>query len=115
MDYSFKNANQLSGGIEYTKKKSEPFRNQLIMFDKYFFQVGGYYNNEYLVLRGQQIKDAGITLGVGINSFSTGLGTMFNVQLGTRGTTANNLIRENYFQVGVTISYTSSWLKYKLQ
>lgn len=115
MDYSFKNANQISGGLEYTKRKNEVFHNQIVPFDKYFFQIGGYYNNEYLVLRGQQIKDAGITLGVGINSFSSGLGTMFNVQLGTRGTTANNLIRENYFQVGVTISYTGSWLKYKLQ
>lgn len=115
MDYSFKNAHQISGGVEYTKKKDEFFRNQIVSFDKYFFQLGGYYNKEYLVLRGQQIRDAGITLGVGINSFSSGLGTMFNVQLGTRGTTVNNLIRENYFQVGVTISYTSSWLKYKLQ
>ncbi|MDE1191319.1 MAG: hypothetical protein PW786_04165 [Arachidicoccus sp.] len=114
-NYSFKNANQISGGIEYTKRKNEFFRNQIIPFDKYFYQLGGYYNQEYLVMKGQQISNAGISLGVGFNSFTSGLGTMFNVQLGTRGTTKNNLIRGNYFQIGVTISYQSNWIKYKFQ
>ncbi|HEY0297948.1 MAG TPA: hypothetical protein VGB84_01890 [Arachidicoccus sp.] len=114
-DYSFQNANQISGGIEYTKRKNEVYRNQIVPFDKYFFQLGGYYNEEYLTIRGQQLKDAGVTLGVGINSFQSGLGTMFNLRFGSRGTTNDNLIRENYFQIGVTLSYQSNWIKYKVQ
>lgn len=118
LDYSFTNSNQISGGIEYTKRKNIVLRNHIVPFDKYFFQIGGYYNNEYLSVRGYQLTDAALTLGVGINYLSTtgtGFSTLFNVQLGSRGTTKNNLIKENYIQLGVTISFISDWVKYKLQ
>ncbi|ANI89679.1 hypothetical protein A9P82_10495 [Arachidicoccus ginsenosidimutans] len=115
-DYSFQNSHQVSGGIEYTKRKNIPVQgsNNFVAFDKYFFQFGGYYGNEYLVMRGQQLKNTGITLGVGVNSFKTGLGYMFNFQIGSRGTTVNNLIKENYFQMGVTISYIDQWKRWRL-
>jgi len=115
--YTFVNSRQISAGVEYTKRKNIaiPNTNSIIPFDKYFYQIGGYYGNEYLEIRGKQLVNAGITLGVGSNSLKTGLGYMFNLSIGTRGTTANQLIKEDYFQLGVTITYEDFWNRFKLR
>lgn len=112
--YSFQNSDQYSGGIEYTKKKTVIINNRMYQLEKYYFQLGGFYNREYLRINGQQLTDKGITFGIGINSLKTQLGYMFSAQIGSRGTTANNLIKENYFQLGVGVTFRDLWLKRKM-
>ena len=115
--YTFVNSRQINAGVEYTKRKNIaiPNTNSIVAFDKYFYQFGGYYGNEYLDIQGKQLINAGFTLGVGVNSLKTGLGCMFNLQVGTRGTTANQLIKEDYFQLGVTVTYEDFWNRIKLR
>src|SRR6185312_12525484 len=70
---------------------------------------GVYYGNSYLQINGEQIKDMGVTAGFGINSLKTPLAYSITFQYGVKGTTKNNLIRENYFNVTFNINYGSIW------
>ncbi|WP_431215200.1 hypothetical protein ACQ86N_11045 [Puia sp. P3] len=51
----------------------------------------------------------GVTAGFGINSLKTPLAYSITFQYGVKGTTKNNLIRENYFNVTFNINYGSIW------
>ncbi|MDR0794067.1 MAG: hypothetical protein LBE82_12240 [Chitinophagaceae bacterium] len=113
--YTFNNSERWSGGLEYAIPKTAPFRGQLLSYEKYFFQVGGFRSKDYLRIRGTQLTNTGITLGVGINgnparsTTLSYLSYMLNFQFGTLGTTSNNLIKQNYLQVGFIISYRDFW------
>ncbi|AYD46738.1 hypothetical protein [Arachidicoccus soli] len=107
--YSLQNSNNYSAGIEFAKNKTVVINNGLYNYEKYFFQVGGFYTQEYLNIRGQQITNKGATFGVGVNAMRSSLGYMFNFQVGTRGTQINNLIKENYFQLGIVVTFKDLW------
>lgn len=75
------------------------------------FRTGGYYNTTYLELRGEQMKDYGITFGVGIpwrNEKNLLTKTSFNLsyQMGWQGSLKNNLVKETYqvFSIGFTLN-----------
>jgi len=76
---------------------------------KYFLQTGAYYSNSYLKIYGQQLQDYGITFGAGFNAKRSQLAYQFSLEIGKRGTTQNNLIRENYVQAGITLLYRDFW------
>ena len=74
------------------------------------FRAGGYYNNSYLKINGVQIKDYGMTFGIGIpwkNERNLLTNSSFNIsyQLGQRGSYKNGLVKETYqvFSVGFTL------------
>ncbi|MEI6184209.1 MAG: hypothetical protein WCP65_01685 [Bacteroidota bacterium] len=78
---------------------------------EYFFQGGFYYTNSYLQINGKQINDVGGSIGVGYNSSSFGMSAALLV--GSRGTTTMNLVKENYTQFSVTLSYRDFWITAK--
>ena len=51
-------------------------------YEKYCLQAGAYYSNNYLVVNGYQLKDAGFTFGIG-SSIKRELGYQLNLQLGS--------------------------------
>ena len=105
-NYELANSNKISAGFEYSKRT--PVLNSLV--EKYYLQAGLFYSNSYLKTYGQQLKDYGITFGAGFNSKQSQFGYQLNLQIGQRGTTLNNLIKENYIQAGVTLTYRDFWL-----
>jgi hypothetical protein len=66
-------------------------------------QFGAYYNSGYLYVHNKQISDFGVTIGTAGNIRSL----LYNVSLevGQRGTRSADLIRENYFQLTLGLSY----------
>jgi len=74
-----------------------------------YFQSGLYYGESYLQINGQQIKDMGATVGFGINSLKSPLAYSIVFQYGIKGTTSNDLIRQNYTNVTFMINYGSIW------
>ena len=73
-------------------------------------RAGGYYNNTYLEINGNQVKDYGITFGVGIpwrNEKNLLTKTSFNLayQIGWKGTLKDGLVKESYqvFSVGLVL------------
>lgn len=103
--YNIASSERGSFGFELSKKKS--LYNSKVELS--YFQSGLYYGKSYLQINGQEIKDMGITAGFGINSLKTPLAYSITFQYGIKGTTQNNLIRENYFNVNFLINYGSIW------
>jgi hypothetical protein len=62
-----------------------------------------------LQINGKQIKDMGVTVGFGVNSLKSPLAYSVVFQYGIKGTTQNNLIRENYANITFVINYGSIW------
>jgi hypothetical protein len=115
VDYSYGDWNKLnpSGGT-WTMVNSErisagvQFSNQVQRFgmvaEKSYFSAGVFTGKSYLQVKGQAIKETGGTIGYG-GYLSRGLAYNLALEGGSRGTIANNLVRENYFQVTLSLSY----------
>jgi hypothetical protein len=111
-NYSLVNSNRVSGGFQFTKNYQ--LRDGSI-YEKSFFQIGAFYNKSYLRVAGEQINDYGFTLGAGIQLLGRDpreigkLSLHANMEIGTRGTTIKNLVKENYTQFGITLCYRDFW------
>jgi hypothetical protein len=103
--YTLGNSNKGSVGFEISKKKT--FYNTKVELS--YFQAGLYYGTTYLQIAGQQIKDYGVTTAVGLNSLKSPLCYAFVLQYGIKGTTTNQLIRENYVNLTFVINYGALW------
>lgn len=104
-DYSLVSSQKGSVGFEISRKKT--FYNSRVELS--YFQSGLYYGTSYLQINGEQIKDMGATVGFGVNSLKSPLAYNIVFQYGIKGTTRNNLIRENYANVTFVINYGALW------
>ena len=75
------------------------------------YRAGFYYTNSYLMVHGQQIKDYGITFGVGVpvRTLRSSINVAFT--LGTRGTTDYNLVKENYGIITFNVTLHDTWFR----
>lgn len=110
LNFNTRDAQRFSGGLEIANRQTAIIAGQPYYYEKSFMQIGGYYNQTYMSVNGQQLNDRGITLGIGFNpavssSYTSQLGYMFNLSVGQYGTLQKNLIRQTYFNIGVTITY----------
>jgi hypothetical protein len=99
------NSNYLGFGIEYV-----PDINSVSHYaSRIRYRLGGHYSNTYLKLKGTPINDYGISFGFGFPFRKTK--TTFNIsfELGTRGTTKNNLIKENYGIISFNLTFFDNW------
>ena len=103
--YSIVSSERGSIGFEVSKKKT--FYNTRIELS--YLQAGLYYGNTYLQINGQQIKDMGVTAGIGANSLKSPLAYDIIFQYGIKGTTANNLVRQNYADVTFVLNFGQIW------
>jgi hypothetical protein len=95
------NSNRMSGGVEFSRQATT-WNKQTI--EKGFFQLGGFFNNSYLQVRNEPIREFGITAGMG-GFLSNNLFYTISLEAGQRGTKAQNLIKENYIQATFTFAY----------
>lgn len=104
-------ATSLRGGIEYTPD-FESFRGYHKLMS---YRMGAYMNNSYIKIGDYQLKDYGITFGVGLplkeNSTFSNSKSSINVSasFGTRGTLENNLIKENYGILTFSVTLHDLW------
>ncbi|HEY4107562.1 hypothetical protein [Puia sp.] len=104
-DYQIISSERGSLGFEISKKRN--YYNNKVELG--YFQTGLYYSNSYLQINGKQIRDMGVTVGFGVNSLKSPLAYSIVFQYGIKGTTQNQLIRENYANVTFVINYGSIW------
>jgi len=73
------------------------------------FRAGAHYENMYLKLRDEQLKDYGISFGIGL-PLGGGMSS-FNIacDIGRRGTLENNLIQENYMFISFNVTLHDFW------
>ncbi len=93
----------INAGFEY---KPNVYGNYL---EKIAYRVGFNYETGIITLRNTNISQLGISLGFGLPIKKQGTHVNLYLEYGKRGTTENNLIREDYFRLGVSFSARDRW------
>ena len=109
---SLKNSLRASLGLQIVPNPTD-FNNY---FQRVKYRLGISYTQTYLQLNGKQLSDFGFSFGAGFpvrksqSDFSKG---MINVafEIGQRGTTAVNLIKEDYFRFTLSMSIYDFWFR----
>jgi len=108
LSYNLVNSDRISGGFEYSSKTKLRDGSS---FEKYFLQSGLFYDQSYLKLNGTQLKNYGMTVGGGFSPARfPNFGFQASLEVGVNGTTNNGLIRENYTQFNLTLTYRDLWI-----
>jgi hypothetical protein len=105
LGYTLVNSRRYSAGVQYSNVAGYGAN----IFEHSNLQAGFYYGNSYLDINGYQLHDFGLTLGAGFSSKTGQFAYQVNMALGQTGTTQNGLVKENYVQIGVTLSYRDVW------
>ena len=96
---------RVAAGVQYTPSLRGGY------FRRVHYRLGGYYNHDYLMIRGNNIKDYSITCGLGlpVPSFKTivNLGFEFRHRQGY----PQALIKENYFNLTLGINFNEMWFR----
>ena len=78
-------------------------------FDRVVYRAGFKYENTGLVLKNETINNYGMNFGLGL---PVGLSKIdLGFEFGKRGTTANGLIEENYFNLSIGVNLSSKWFE----
>lgn len=82
-------------------------------YKKITYRAGFHFDQTYYNVYGQSINKYGVTLGVGL-PVPRSL-TSFNVavEFGSMGTTKNNLVKETYFNISISMSIYDRWFMKK--
>ncbi len=102
---SLANSSAYRFGLEYTPD----YKALRSYFSRVHYRLGGYTTNSYLSLQGEQLKDYGITFGVGLPLRGTKTTFNLGMVLGQRGTLTNDLIKENYGMIHVSFTMHDFW------
>lgn len=80
------------------------------------YRAGFHYDQTYYYIYGQSINKYGLTLGLGLPMPRSLTSLNIALEFGSMGTLKNNLIKENYFNISVSMSIYDKWFikkKYK--
>lgn len=102
---TYENATKISVGGFFIPKYNA--------FSEYWKKVtyrGGFrYENTGLVINNQSIKDAAVSLGFGFPFGASFSNLNIGLEYGQRGTTKAGLIKENYVNISVGLSFNDRW------
>ena len=99
------NSQRISGGLQYTPDISSV--NQF--YKRCHYRVGLALNTTPLQINNTQLEDKSISFGIGIPIQKNKSTYDISVILGQRGTTSNNLLKENYVKIGLSMSFEGIW------
>jgi hypothetical protein len=102
---SLKNLMRISLGGSYTPS----FSTVSGYWQRITYRGGLRYTNSYLELRGERINEFGISIGIGLPLPRTRSTINLAVEFGTRGTTNNNLIKDNFVKFTLGLSIFERW------
>ncbi|WP_353168397.1 hypothetical protein [Flavobacterium sp.] len=84
-------------------------------YNNYFQRVtyrGGFkFENTGLVINNTAIKDKSVTLGFGLPISGTFSSMNLGIEYGSRGTTRNGLIKEDYFSINIGLLFNDKWFR----
>jgi hypothetical protein len=102
---SLQNAWNVAVGASYKPKSTSISK----YHKKITYRAGLHFDQTYYNLYGESINKYGLTFGMGL-PVPRSL-TSFNVafEVGTMGTIKNNLVKENYFNISVSMSINDRW------
>jgi len=99
------NSMRLSAGLQYTPE----FNSVTKYYKRMQYRLGANYSNTPLTLNDTQLKEMSVSLGFGIPVKKSRTKYDISLTLGQRGTTDNNLIKEQFIKFGLSVSYDGIW------
>ncbi len=103
--YALQNSQRGSIGFEYSKSQQV----WPLTIEKMFYQGGIFYSDSYLQVYGKQLKDMGVSAGIGFSSKRSTMSYLVAFEYGIRGTREKSLIEERYGKITLTLSYKDFW------
>ena len=99
----FSNRLRLAAGGEFSPKIRGNYWQRMV------YRLGAYYNNDYLKIQGNQVKEYGVTCGFGFNTPEGK--TMINLGFEWKHRAAHpmQLISENYFNITLGVNFNELW------
>jgi hypothetical protein len=73
------------------------------------YRIGGHYDESYALYNDKQVKEYGITFGVGVPLRKSRSRISLYVDLSTRGNLDDNLPRERTISVGASLNLYDYW------
>lgn len=100
---NFRDRTRFAVGGEFTPKIRGNY------FQRMVYRAGAYYNNDYLNIQGNRLKEYGVTAGLGFNTPEGK--TMINLgfEWKHRKATPNALITENFFNITLGVNFNELW------
>ena len=105
----------VNGGLKNNLRISVggQFRQSPLDMGKYwqrvYFRTGLRYEESYLDIRNSKLNDFGISFGIGLPMKKSRSTINLAFEAGTQGTTANGLVRENYFRFTLGTALQERW------
>jgi hypothetical protein len=99
------NSMRISAGLQYTPE----FNSVTKYYKRMQYRLGGAYSNTPLTLNDTQLKEMSVSFGFGIPIRTSRTKYDISLTVGQRGTTDNNLIKEQFVRVGLSVSYDGIW------
>lgn len=99
------NSMRVSVGLQYTPE----FNSVTKYYKRMQYRLGGVYSNTPLTFNDTQLKEMSVSLGLGIPVRKSRTKYDISLTLGQRGTTDNNLIKEQFIRFGLSVSYEGIW------
>lgn len=78
-------------------------------FNRIVYRAGVRLDNTGLIVNDKPIENFGITFGLGVPIGADFSNLNIGFELGRRGTTMNDLVRESYFKVSLGLSFNARW------
>ena len=99
----FDNRWKAAAGLQYTHNRRGSYVGAMM------FRVGGFYNHDYMNIRGNNVRDYGASIGVGL-PVPSGT-TMVNIGLEWkhRYTAPTSLIKEDYLNITIGVNVNEMW------
>lgn len=102
---SLGNAWKIAAGGQFTPKHSTISG----LFKRMTYRAGFRYSNSYLSLLGNPINEYGISFGFTFPMKKSKTNIDLGLEAGSRGTTNDNLIKENFFNVTFGVTVSENW------
>ena len=100
---SFADRWKVAAGAEYVPKLRGNFAQRMA------YRVGAYYINDYLNIRGNQVKEYGITAGVGMPTIEGKTVINIGFEWKRRVASPQSLLGENYFNITLGLNFNELW------
>ena len=101
--------NSFRGGIEYAPKEEKQSFRQTVRY-----RLGYRYESGYLKIYNNQIHEQALSFGFGMPIRKDKSFANFSIELGTRGTKASNLVKEDFIKFNCSFNLFDRWF-YKRQ
>ena len=99
----FDNRWKVAAGLQYTPNRRGSYVGAMM------FRVGGFYNHDYMNIRGSNVRDYGATIGVGLPVPSGKTTINIGLEWKHRYSAPVSMIKENYLNITIGVNVNEMW------